>query len=167
MTRDEFIIKEVNKLLPENWASYSNPEQLIQFVRLVLADINFMPPLTGVSLETLIVEENNNVRVTNQDFWSILKFGVSFYSLLFHQMRASLQDFNFSDQGLSVNVDQTAKVGSALQNMAVAYLRMVGNYKKTELVKIGPRGIVTPRYQSQLSQFIRIALGSAWGWSSR
>jgi len=166
MTKDEFIIKEVNTLLPENWASYSNPSQLIQFVELVLADINLMPPLTGVSLNSLLIEENNNVRVTNPDVWALLKFGVSFYSLLFHQMRASLQDFTFSDQGLSVNVDQTAKVGTAIQNMAVVYLRMVGNYKKTEFVKIGPRGIGTPRYQSQLSQFLKISLGSAFQWNS-
>ncbi|MEM3509548.1 MAG: hypothetical protein QXY18_01025 [Nitrososphaerota archaeon] len=166
MTKDEFIVKECFKLLPENWASYSNPTQILQFVSLVLADINLIPPVTSYSLDSLVKYDNqSNSYFPASPVWDVLKFGVSFYSLLFHQMRATLQDFNFSDQGLSVSVDQTAKVGTSIQNMAQVYLRMVTNLKKTETLKVGATGVVTPRYQSQLGQFLKIALGSAFNWN--
>lgn len=167
MTQDEFIVKECMKLFPENWASYSTPTQVLQFVSLVLADINLWPPATSYSLNGLLrYDPNKDTYVSNSPVWDLLKFGVSFYSLLFHQMRASLQDFTFSDQGLNVTVDQTAKVGTSLQNMATVYVRMITNLKKAETIRVGATGITTPRYQSQLGQFLKIALGSAFNWNS-
>jgi hypothetical protein len=164
VTKDEFVINEVKKLFPENWASYASPQQILAFTDLVLTDINLWPPETAYTLDKMIIPQNSSF-VSNSPVWGLLKFGVSFYSLLFHQMRASLQDFTFSDQGLTVNVDQTAKVGTALQNMAVAYVRMLTNLKKIEALKVGAKSVVTPRYQTQLGQFLKIALGSAFNWN--
>ena len=81
---------------------------------------------------------------------------------LFFQMSATLQDFNYNDNGLALNIDQTGKINQSYQNMLGFYRQMIVNFKKTQIFAQGAFGISSPRYQSQIGQFLKISLGSSF-----
>ena len=88
------------------------------------------------------------------------------FAALFLQMRATLEDFSFNDNGLTVQVDQVGKINQSYQNILAIYKDMILKYKKTQIFAVGGKGLGTPRFQSQIGQFLKIALGSAFTWNS-
>ena len=152
--RQKLIICKARQLMPENFSSNTTDEKILAFAEVVLSDINIFPPLTGYTTETV-----------PDVLLPILYFGISLFAELFFQMRATLEDFDYNDNGLSVRVDQVGKINTSFQNMLSIYKNMVTNYKKTEILRVGGKGLGTPRFQSQIGQFLKIALGSAFSWN--
>ena len=120
------------------------------------SDINFFPPYTNFSITDAV----NNPNLAN-----LLYFGISLMTELFLQARATLEDFQFNDNGLSLNVDQVGKIAQSYANMLEFYRQMILNFKKTQIFAVGAVGLGTPRYQSQIGQFLKVALGSAFSWN--
>jgi len=146
------LIRDAKNLMPERFRGTTGEDgRVLQFLELVVADINAIPPAEYLTIEFL----PTNVI-------PIIRFGASFYSAVFFQLRATLDDFTWSDQGVTVAIDQTAKINTALMTMTKTYERLITNYKKTRVIAQGGRGLGTPRYQSQLGQFLKIALGSSF-----
>lgn len=152
-TNEAYVLNEAKKLLPERFVENTADEKILAYMQLVLDDFNVWPPLTGYTFE--------NIPLVSP-VWGPLKFGACFYAALFYQMRASLEDFNWNDNGLTVAVDQVGKIDVSLKNLVVVYQRMMENSKKNEILLVGAKGIGSPRWQSQLGQFLKIALGSAF-----
>lgn len=156
MTRRELeIVRDSIQLMPERFRATANEARVLQFLEIVVADINAIPPFESMTIETL-----------PEQIVPIVRFGSSVYAAVFQQLRATLDDFTWSDQGVTVAIDQTSKVSTALANMTKAYERMIINFKKTRVIAQGGQGLGTPRYQSQLGQFLKISLGSSFLWNS-
>lgn len=153
--RQQQIITKARTLMPENFSANTTDEKILAYAEVILSDINFFPPLTGYNTETV----PDNVL-------PILYFGISLFTELFLQCRATLEDFDYNDNGLSVRVDQVGKINASYQNMLNVYKGMVQNFKKTEILRIGGKGLGTPRFQSQIGQFLKIALGSSFSWNT-
>lgn len=152
--KQKMIICKSRQLLPDNFSNNTTDEKILAFADVVLSDLNLFPPLTGFTTET--VPDN---------MLPILYFGITLFAELFLQMRATLEDFNYNDNGLSVQVDQVGKIQQSYTNMLEMYRLMIVNFKKTQVLKIGAMGIASPRYQSQIGQFLKIALGSSFSWN--
>lgn len=150
-TTELSMIATSKALMPERFRATATDDRVLQFVEIVVADINAIPPMESMVVDTLPIT-----------IVPIVRFGSSLYAQIFHQMRATLDDFNWNDQGVTVAIDQTAKVNTSLVNMTKAYERMITNWKKTRIIAQGGRGLATPRFQSQLGQFLKIALGSSF-----
>lgn len=150
MNRVEELVKRVKAVMPEIFLAHTSDEKIKGFLQLVLDDLNYFPPMTNYSLENL-----------PKLYESVLVFGCHLFACLFWQMGASLQDFDFSDNGLTVRVDQVGKLSTSIEKLSVTYLRMLENIKKREVFRAA-RGLQTPRYHSALSQFLKIALGDAF-----
>jgi len=159
LTVSQFII-DTRETLPRGFWEDSSPEKIQFFIELVIADINTWPPLTAYSL--------TNINLLPANLLPIIKFGANLFAQLFWQMKASLQDFTFSDQGFTVTVDQVGKLSQSYNSMLAMYKQMIINFKKTEKVKLIQSGktLVTPRYQSQIGQALKVALGSSFTWDS-
>jgi len=159
ITVKEFI-DETRETMPRGFWEDTNDEKLKFYIELVISDINLFPPLTQYSLSR--IEEIPDVLLP------VIKFGANLFAQLFWQMKATLQDFSYSDQGLTVAVDQTSKISQSYRNMFENYRNMIINYKKIEKAALIGKGkaLTTPRYQSQLGSFLKIALGSAFVWNS-
>ena len=130
-------------------------DQILGYIDLVIGDFNLFPPLTGYNSETL-----------KTNYIPIVVFGCQFFSLLFLQMNAVIQDFNYNDNGLTVQVDQTSKVDQSLKNVAEVYKNMVENGKRSEIWNVGPKGIGTPKFHISMGQFLKISLGDSFLWNS-
>ena len=156
MTEKElYFVAQAKRVMPESFMVHTVDDRILAFVEMVISDLNIFPPLTGYSVETLPTR-----------YAPVVMFGVQFFAMLFWQMNATLQDFNYNDNGLTVQVDQTAKINMALANVGETYKGMIENAKKPEIWKVGPAGLASPRYQAALGQFLKIALGDAFTWNS-
>ena len=153
--RQQFVIQKSRELMPENFSVNTPDIKILAYAEVILADINFFPPLTGFDVESI-----------PENVLPILFFGITLFSEMFFQMRATLEDFEYNDNGLYVRVDQVGKIEVSYKNMLEQYRFMITNFKKTEILKVGPKGLGTPRFQSQIGQFLKIALGSAFSWNS-
>lgn len=153
---EQSVVQQSRRLMPEIFSRNTRDEKILAYANLILAEINSFPPFTGFTVQDL---------VTNPTLANILYFGVSLMTELFLQARATLEDFQYNDNGLSLNVDQVGKISQSYANMLNFYQQMIINYKKTLIFQVGAVGLGTPRYQSQIGQFLKISLGSAFSWN--
>src|SRR5579863_2839549 len=123
------IINKVRTLVPENFAANTTDEKVLAYAEVVLADINFFNPVTTYTTDSV---------PTN--LLPVLYFGVAVFSELFFQMRATLEDFDYNDNGLTVHVDQVGKINQSYQNMLTMYQQMVINFKKDQIFEVGGKG---------------------------
>ncbi|MGH7975007.1 MAG: hypothetical protein ACREBR_05750 [bacterium] len=154
---EQMVISKSRKLMPEIFSRNTRDEKILAYVSLVLADINNFPPLTNFTINDL---------ASNPNLAEIVYFGVTLTSELFLQARATLEDFQYNDNGLSLNVDQVGKIAQSYTNLLEFYRNMILQFKKTQIFAVGAVGLGTPRYQSQIGQFLKISLGSAFSWNT-
>jgi len=152
--KEQKLVNECKILMPERFRATATDDRILQFIEIVIADINVIPPLSTYNAQSL----PDVIR-------PIVRFGVSMYAEIFQQMRATLDDFTWSDQGVTVAIDQTAKINISLTNMTRIYERMITNYKKTQIFNAGA-SLGTPRFNTALGQFLKIALGTSFLWNS-
>lgn len=148
---EQEVIQQSRKLMPEIFSRNTPDFKILAYANLILAEINSFPPLTGFTVQDV---------VSNPILAQILYFGISLMTELFLQARATLEDFQYNDNGLSLNVDQVGKISQSYANLLAFYQQMILNYKKTLIFsQVGAVGLGTPRYQSQIGQFLKISLG--------
>jgi len=149
------LINETKALLPAPFYYNVPDEKVGLYLDLVIGDFNLFPPETYYTIESLPL-----------NYVPLVKFGACLFAQLFWQMGASLQDFTFSDQGVSFTVDQTTRLEAPIRNFLERYKNMVLNAKRNEVLKVQPAGLATPRYQTAIGQFLKMALGSAFVWNA-
>lgn len=152
--REQNLLERIKLVVPANFLIGSSDDKILAFVDLVVNDINWILPYTNWDRNTF----------PNNWFQSVI-LGTAYFSMLFKQMEVTLEDFTYSDSGLSVTITQTEKINTAIANMLKAYIQQV-EYMKKKLVLEKCVGLGTPRFQSQIGQFLKIALGSAFTWGS-
>ena len=152
--REQSLIDRCKLIIPSDFIATTSDDKILAFVDLVVNDMNWWTPITNYSRNSM------------PDGWfNTVILGTAYFSQIFKQMEATLQDFNYNDSGLTVQIDQVGKINTAIERMLKAYAQQVEFMKKSMITGMGA-GIGTPRYQSQLGQFIKIALGSSFNWNS-
>ena len=150
----ERLIKGCKELMPAGFLVNVGDARIAAFIDLVIGDANLFPPLTNYTIDNLPLRME-----------PIVKFGTQIFSMLFLQQTYALQDFGWSDGGLSLTLDRVQKIDVPYKNSIEMYKNMVLNAKKYEIVSMGGKGLGTPRYQSQIGGFLKICLGSAFTWN--
>ena len=157
---EQQVIAQARILMPEIFSRNTTDAKILAYARLILAEINSFPPRTGFTIGDV---------AGNPILAEILYFGITLMTELFLQARATLEDFQYNDNGLSLNVDQVGKISQSYANLLAFYQTMILNWKKTLIFGghggVGAMGLGTPRYQSQIGQFLKISLGSAFSWN--
>lgn len=114
------------------------------FIQEVVADINYVPPLTAYSVENI-----------GTFFDTIIVLGVQFYTNLWLKQKWSLQDLSVSDGGFTINYGRVEKIGTVEKTFYDLYTN------KTKAVKMNQLNALvlgTPRFGSTLGTFIRMSL---------
>ena len=153
--RQLYLVNSCKLLLPPSFIINCNDQRIAAFIDLIIGDFNLFPPFTGYDLGNLPPQ-----------YETIVKFGVEVFTLMFMQMTWTLQDFGWSDGGISLNLDRVSKLDVSYKNALEMYKNMIINAKKNILMETGGRGLGTPRWQSQIGQFLKISMGSAFSWNS-
>jgi len=152
--KEQFVIDRAKVLLPEAFIAEASDDKIFLYAELVVNDMNWFPPTTRYTVNSM-----------PSGWIGIVLMGMAYFAQMFKQMEVTLQDFNYNDNGLTVNIDQTGKINTAMVNMLKAYSQQVEFMKKSLLMTFGA-GLGTPRFQSQIGQFLKIALGSSYAWGS-
>jgi hypothetical protein len=147
---EQQLIDGARKLMPEIFSRNTPDFKILAYANLIISDINLFPPFSGLTPASVATDPN---------LQNLVYFGISLMTELFLQARATLEDFQYNDNGLSLNVDQVGKISQSYASMLEFYRQMIINYKKTQIFAVGAVGLGTPRYQSQIGQFLKISLG--------
>ncbi len=150
----ERLVKETKLIMPPNFIINVGDERIRAFMDMVIGDMNWWPPYTGYNIDNL-----------PPSYEPILKYGTQMFAMMFMQQMYTLQDFDWTDAGLSLRLDRVGKIDQAYKNVLEFYKQMIQNAKKHEILEVGGRGLSTPRYQSQIGQFLKIALGGSFTWN--
>lgn len=158
--QEQLVIDKAKILMPTGFildtatGTMISDEKILLYAELIVNDMNVYPPQTNYTVNSM---PNRWIGTT--------LIGMSYYAQLFKQMEVTLQDFTYNDNGLTVSIDQTAKINTSIVNVMKAYAQQVEFIKKSLLMTFGS-GLGTPRFQSQIGQFLKIALGSSYAWGS-
>ncbi len=130
--------------------------RLLGMGALALTDYNNFPP-----------EEDYNFSSLPQRLVPLISLGTVNYMMAFRAADFSLIDVQYSDMGLSISLDRVGKITQALANIEKLWLRQLENAKKIVTLHVAGQapGLGTPRFQSNLSRFIAILGGGAYGWN--
>jgi hypothetical protein len=155
-TREQALVDCAKALLPDNFVARTTDTQLKAYLDLVLTDVNLTTPCTQFTLDTMPLTWDD-----------MICYGATLFATLFLQLRYSLKDFTYSDYGVNLTVDRHARLGATHEKMTTAYYKMVWNAKKCYLMKnVKIQGHGTPRFQSQIGQFLKIVFGQTYNWGS-
>ena len=154
------ILQKVRNVLPKPFLNkeafgdiddISMNRRILSYVDLVINDMNWVHPVTGYS-----------VRSFPEGLDGTLVLGVNAFTALFMQLKWTLNDVSYTDNGFSITLDRVGKLNSSYENMLKLYQGQVLNIKNylwsQSIIALG-----TPRYQNVLGQFVRATFGFSFG----
>lgn len=137
------LIDNAERFMPARFIAQVDDDKVVAYLDIVLSDINAVSPVTGYTLDNMPTSWIN-----------IVCFGASLYATLFLIANYTLQDFSYSDNGLSLNVDRTAKLSPLYDKYLANYEKMKINLKKAVAISTGPKVLATNQYFSVVQQFM-------------
>lgn len=132
------LVTNIKTILPSRFLlkDESGDAKLSIYIQMVISEINTLGgPLTNYDVTSMPSTWND-----------IVVFGANAYATLFVLGGYSLKDFNFSDGGLSLNPERTAKLTAYYELLYRSYLKMVYGLKRAEILKIRPQGVGSISY---------------------
>ncbi len=146
------LIDLTKKYIPAQFGVTSADDaKILAYLNLVIGEINVKPPSTSYTLDNM---------PTNWTY--IVAFGACVYATLFMQAGYSFDDFNYSDGGLSLNIDRHGKLGVSYQNQYNSYAKMVIDMKKVEALRVRPAILLTGQFSTVFSGYLGAIFGSTF-----
>lgn len=137
--------------LPERFIQGLCDEQLLMWLQMGLDDINYSTPATYFTLET-----------APQHWETAVLFACNAVATVLVAGDVSFEDFTYNDNGLSLTLDRTGKLGQVNERVTKMYNTMKFNIKKYYSASSGPKGLGYPRFTAQMSSFMRILYGAGY-----
>ena len=104
------LISRARELLPTAFTAKQSDAKLQAYMQLTLDDINYVTPQTKYTLD--------NMPITWE---TAVIFGSTLFANLFLHMNYALKDFNYNDNGLSLNIDRQGKLEKSYTLQLDAY----------------------------------------------
>jgi len=123
----------------------NDDERILEFIRLVVGNINYFPPLTDYTVNSI-----------PPFFDELIILGTQMYSTLMLQQKWTMNDFSYGEGGIDINFDRVGKLDIFYKNMYELYKMKAENIKRNMWNSLV---LATPRYANQLGTFIRLAIG--------
>jgi len=158
--KQNIIINKLKAVTPPSFLGNIPPGigqevRLLGMIGMAMNDINNAHPRQSLNFETF--------PSLHYDF---LILATNMYILAFEQARYSLADVSYSENGYSINMDRTSKIGTSFETFKKLYETQLWGFKGGVLLDQMFVGLGTPRFQSNLSRFISmLGSGSAYGWN--
>jgi len=128
------------------YIEYQNDdERILAFIKLVVGDINYVPPLTDYNINTI-----------PPFFDTAIILGTQMYSMLFLAQKWTMNDFSYNEGGITFTFDRVGSISKVQEKFLELYKEKVQNIKRNQLHALT---LGTPRYANQLGTFIRLAIG--------
>ncbi len=132
--------------------------RLLGMVGMAINDINNAQPRQGLTVETFPTVQ-----------YDFLVLATSFFILMFEQMKYSLADISYSENGYSITLDRTGKIGASLTNFKEIYQMQLQGYKTSVMLSQPFVGLGTPRNGNsvfgRMMSSLGLGSGSAFSWN--
>lgn len=120
-------------------------EVVLEYLKLVVGNINYFPPLTDYTLESI-----------PKFFDEAIILGAQMYSTFMLQQKWTMSDFSYNEGGININFDRVNKLDIFYKNAYELYENKVKIIKRNRWSSLV---LATPRYANQLGTFVRLAIG--------
>jgi hypothetical protein len=117
---------------------------LLRFIELVVADINYVPPLTAYEVATI-----------PKFFDAVIILGTQFYTNLWMKQKWALNDLSVSDGGFTINYGRVEKLSTVEKSYLDLYTEKTKNIKRNQLHALV---LGAPRFNNSLGSFVRLNL---------
>jgi hypothetical protein len=143
-TKEQALVDKAKKLMPTQFlARITDDEVILAFCSVVLSEINCTPPATSYTIENMPTA------------WEwLVAFGAQVYATMFLQGGYALEDFSYSDGGLSLSISKTGNLGQVYANAYANWSKLVTNLKKVQALTVGTRLVSTPQFSAVFSQYL-------------
>ena len=137
------LLATAKLFIPSQFLTLCSDAHIMAFLNMTLAEANNKPPLTGYVLDNMPTTWN-----------MLIVFGSTVYSTLFMQASYTLNDFSYSDGGLSLNIDRTAKMSVPLANQLNLWQKQLEDMKRVEMLRVPVHVLATNHFGVLFSQMI-------------
>lgn len=144
------LLTKCKAVIPKSFLREADDPKILAYIQLVVDDVNYVPPLTDYLVENI-----------PPFFDTIIVLGANAYTLLFQMQKWSLEDFTYTNNGLTVTLDRVAKIKSPYDEFFKLYMDKTKGVKRNRMSKMV---LATPRNQHMLGQFLKITLGEGFSW---
>ena len=150
------LLQKIKNVLPKPFLSKDAFEdandiemnrRILAYIDLVINDINWEMPVTGFT-----------IRNFPEGLDGTLVLGVNVFTSMFMQMKWTLNDFSYTDNGLSLSLDRVEKLNRSHETMLKLYKEQVKNIKNY-IWSQGLAVLATPKYGNVLGNFVKVTLG--------
>ena len=141
--REQQVLDIVRATMPARFIENVSDEVLLVYVNMVLTEFNWTPPRTGFTIENMPASLLN-----------LLALGCQVYGVKFLAGGYALNDFNYSDGGLSLNIDRQGNLDKYQQKLYDNYIRQLTNIKKCFTTMLNVNVAITPTVNTVFAQYL-------------
>lgn len=145
------MLERARTIMSEYFNKKFEDDTLVELMRIVLDEINYITPMTHFSLCN-----------APKHWGSAILVGLKFFLLLSLQETLALKDFNYNDNGLSLTVNRVQNLEIPIKTVRKMFEQQAWNLKKPFIFMQGPKMLTYQRYQAAVSGFIRVLYGFSW-----
>jgi len=139
----KYLLAYAKRIIPARFIEGIDDLTLLTYLDLTLQFFNYTPPLTGFKLENM-----------PKPLIPLIALGGQMFGTLFLAGGYALNDFNYSDGGLSLNIDRQGNLDKYYQNLYNLYLDQVKKFKKIYAMRMPMKIIQTPTTNTIFAQYL-------------
>lgn len=144
MTQKEQIVVDLaKKLMPARFIEGTSDDMILAYLNMVLGEFNWWAPRTNFSIENF-----------PPSLYSFLALGCQVYGVMFLAGGYALNDFSYSDGGLSLTIDRQGNLDKYQQKLFDNYIRQLTNIKKCFTTMLNVNVAITPTVNTVFAQYL-------------
>lgn len=141
--REQQVLALAKAIMPARFIENISDEVLLVYINMVLTEFNWWPPRTNFTIENMPAS-----------LLSFLALGCQVYGVMFLAGGYALNDFNYSDGGLSLNIDRQGNLDKYQQKLFDNYIRQLTNIKKCFTTMLNVQVAITPTVNTVFAQYL-------------
>lgn len=141
--KEQIVVDLAKKIMPARFIEGTTDDMILAYLNMVLAEFNWTPPRTGFTIENF-----------PPSLYSFLALGGQVYGVLFMAGGYALNDFSYSDGGLSLTIDRQGNLDKYQQKLFDNYIRQLTNIKKCFTTMLNVNVAITPTVNTVFAQYL-------------
>lgn len=141
--KEQIVVDLAKKIMPARFIEGTTDDMILAYLNMVLTEFNWWPPRTGFTIENF-----------PPSLYSFLALGGQVYGVMFMAGGYALNDFSYSDGGLTLNIDRQGNLDKYQQKLFDNYIRQLTNIKKCFTTMLDVQVAITPTVNTVFAQYL-------------
>lgn len=141
--KEQIVVDLAKKIMPARFIEGTTDDMILAYLNMVLTEFNWTPPRTGFTIENF-----------PPSLYSFLALGGQVYGVMFMAGGYALNDFSYSDGGLSLTIDRQGNLDKYQQKLFDNYIRQLTNIKKCFTTMLNVNVAITPTVNTVFAQYL-------------